>query len=430
MLILAMVLAAILTAPLTAREIFEGLTELRGGDTGRAQRRHTERMQKRQHAHEKWRERVNERAALRDRGHKTIGRAVQHRLAEWIENSGTKIEAVEDRTTADIAAGRTPGMFTSAWRRARQRAHATLRDWASRAEERLQQRFERRHGDPTTPNPEPATSAGDRTEQGSGDGFRASVDDDPPQSTPHDGGGPWVSPPPGSIHAEQPGTAGDSADDEPRRVIVVDGEVVRDQPLRCWGMCGNPAAPGSDYCLFCRPNQRRCETGCGRHAEPESPLCAPCQRSRALTQGPARALTAGEEEVHQPDSDNPGSGDTSEPTADVIPLFQSQGEAMTSAEETIRVDSGQIVNPETGIAFSTSAAALLEKLNEQVLVAKNMMVTKKIDAGQIATMEQAFSHINAAKAALDSLSGDFTGHLNAKQVAHATGAGTDQSYLG
>lgn len=58
---------------------------------------------------------------------------------------------------------------------------------------------------------------------------------------------------------------------------------------RCWGMCGETPPPGRDYCLLCKPDQRRCETGCGRFAAPESPLCASCRRERSAGAGPQEA---------------------------------------------------------------------------------------------------------------------------------------------
>lgn len=379
MLILAMVLAAMLTSPYLVREVFEGLTEMRGGDSGRAQRRHAERMQKMQHAHEKWRTRTNERIARRDRGEPNISDAIQRRLADWI--AGTTIQ-LDD---TDHANGK-PGFFKGAWRRARQAAHGTVRGWAERAEERLQQRFERKNPNMATPGPQYATP------EPEGDDLRVNATDHTGgrDSTlpPNHGGGPKVSPPPGAVHTENSADRDEPKDDEDdeREVIVVDGEIVRDED--------KPKSQGE------------------------------------IQNTPQVSLPAGNQEVDQgtePNTNEDSDSDASTPADNVIPLFK-EGENMTEGNA-LSVSSGQIVNPETGKNFSEEIAAVLSEMASRVQTAMAMMNQKGISENRIATVTSGLQYLHAAKNEFETSAEDFAKDAGARDHVKAAGAGTHGGYL-
>ncbi|MFC7344614.1 hypothetical protein [Saccharopolyspora griseoalba] len=428
--VLALVLAALIVRP----PVIEAFTELRGNESGASQRRHEERMAKMRYEHERWQEKVRERRVRRQRGDKTIGQALQNRLARWIEGYDEKIASLDDLLDADGNPnagffGRYGAAFTTAWRRRRQRRHARFRSWATWAEERLQQRFERNAtGGDTTGPVDDSTSVHDAYGGTySAKGGASSTDDTSPEG--EDLGVQW---------AEATRLDRENAD-EPEQdaappLALPPGLVAR-EPLSA-PTCQRCGSKGPDVTLRLFTQSRMYET--------TSYLCDSCQklveqRQEELTavmpdEGIEDAVVEQDNDQHSKE-DVGANLDSTDPNHDgnVIELFPKEGRNMSAptadSSNAIHVESGQIIGPTTGKGFTSSVSGLLVQLNQQVQLAAEQMKSAEIDPEQVAQMEKVFALIEEARGTLDAQTEAFNQHIAARDVVKAAGAGTNNNYL-
>jgi len=391
--IIAFLLVAILPPPLPlliacfvfafflTRELFEGWAESLGHDPGRAQRRHTERMQRLQNNHERWQARHAARLTRVGSDRPTVGRAVQGRLARWIDGWGTRIDTIDDRNTADEQAGNEPGAWKAAFRRARQATSAMLRGWAAQAEERLGNRGRVINWT---------------------DDAAAIIETDADASLPA-----------ADLPPEPAGSDGPADGEPPRHRYWLD-----DYPGVCTKLVPNGQPGGAVAC----GNRYDLEPGqidphdCGDRHEGDPPL-AVC----AEDPSPAPAS------VPETSASTTPQG----PLATVTPITrttkQKEEGPMT---DTLELASGQTITPEAGIKFTSSISGVLAEAEARVRNSIAAVSTARVEASQIADLQELANLLNAAHSKADAMTANFQAHQTARGAIEKTGAGTDANYLG
>lgn len=357
------------------REIVDGLAELFGADAGRAQRRHDERMTQMQHRHERWR--ADREARLGD-PHPTVGRAIQGRIARWIEGSGTRIKRSSEQAAAEQKAGQRPGGWRAALRRAKEATVATCQGWAQQAEERLDAR-PRIVKTLTEPEAEPAAP----------DDEVAVVADDDQEPVAHPGTPPAA---PGGDGAALPPVPGFWQD--PETIMVPDPDTVE---------TGRTPQMISVAELRRRHDQRATDAERAhelRLAELENERLAAVPPQASLGRVPHLALVP-----------NPIEGE--------IPMT-----------DTLNLASGHTINPESGIALTTSVAEVAAALHERLRTSIAAVERANVDPAQVADITELANLATAMEDKAKQMVETFQAHLQVRGAVQSAGAGTNADYLG
>lgn len=326
------------------------IPEARGQVPHTANNRHAERMQRMQHAHEKWMARHADRRSLRENP-SLLRQAVDERLAGWARNAGRRQEQVADgrraAETQDVNAGRTAGTWRTAWRDAREYTAAWWKHMAERAEQRFSTR------------PPVMTEI--------------HTDDDPQQQAAPDADPAAEQQP--TAGAGEPPTAEAKADNEPPPKPKYATSVRLDEPKAL------EAAPEPDVV----------------DAEVvDEPDAAPCEAE--------------------------------EPPSNVIPI--NRGERHMSDSQVLTLGSGETINPETGIAFADGLIPIYAEMGSRIQASIANLSGAGVAQDQIAKLTEMLNLNSAAIAKAEEMKQHFVDHQGAAALVGATGAGTNNGYLG
>lgn len=103
---------------------------------------------------------------------------------------------------------------------------------------------------------------------------------------------------------------------------------------------------------------------------------------------------------------------------------------MSEPVQTLTLNSGETISPETGIAFAEGLNAIYTEMGSRIQASIANLSQAGVAQDQIAKFTEMLNLNAAAQAKAAEMSQHFTDHKGTAEHAAATGAGTNAGYLG